>query len=761
MEKYRQQAKKIIEQMTIEEKANFVSGADFWHLESLPNLKVKQAMVSDGPSGLRKQDESADHLGINDSIKAVAFPTGSALASTFDKDLVNELGHHLGKEAQAENLSVLLGPAINIKRSPLAGRNFEYLSEDPYLAGKLGAAYIKGVQAEGVGTSVKHFVANNQENLRMSSSSNMTERTLREIYLVPFELAIKEGKPDTVMNSYNKLNGIYTSESKYLLTDILRKEWGFDGYVMTDWGAETDRVKSLQAGQDLEMPGDGHVNTKIILAALDKGELEITDLDKAVENILAITLKEQDLSRPETFDYEGDHAFSQKVAEESMVLLKNEDNILPLNDQESLAFIGDFAAIPRFQGGGSSHVNAFKLVSVLDAVTTKNNVTYLPGFERESDEDNPKMLNQALELARKVDKVVVFAGLPDRYESEGYDRKHLKLPQNQLNLIERLVTVNENVVVVLHSGSVVELPFKDKVKGILEAHLNGQAGGQAEVNILFGKVNPSGKLAETMPIKLADNPSYLTFGLEDAEYNEGVFVGYRYYDKKDMEVNYPFGYGLSYTNFEYRDLKFSQSEMSEDDQVTVTVKVKNTGDVFGKEVVQLYVHDKTKLVMRPEKELKGFEKVALEPGQEKMVSFKINKRSLAWYSENLHDWYAESGQYDILIGASSRDIRLNGTLSYHTDTLLPFTVGMDTPLQKLLADPRTVVKTKEIVAKIDAFFGAKPDEGNEEADDNAVSDEMADAMFMSMPLRALTSIGVFEVDEVERFIEELQAKLDE
>lgn len=757
MNQYRQQAQTIIKQMSSEQKAQFVSGADFWHLEALPDLGVKQAMVSDGPSGLRKQDESADHLGINDSIKAVAFPTGSALAATFDQGLAEELGHRLGKEAQAVDLSVVLGPAINIKRSPLAGRNFEYLSEDPYLAGKMGAAYIKGVQAEGVGTSVKHYAANNQENLRMSSSSNMDERTLREIYLAPFELAIKEGKPDTVMNSYNKVNGVYTSENKYLLTDILRKEWGFEGYVMTDWGAESDRIKALQAGQDLEMPGDGHANTKLILAALEKGELDIADLDRAMENILTMTLREQAESRTEEFDYEGDHAFSQKVAEESMVLLKNENHILPLNDQESVAFIGDFAAKPRFQGGGSSHVNAFKLVSVLDAVADKENVTYLPGFERDSDEDNPEMLAQALKLAQKVDKVVVFAGLPDRYESEGYDRSHLHLPQNQINLIERLAAINENLIVVLHNGSVVELPFKDKVKGIFEAYLNGQAGGQAEVNLLFGKVNPSGKLAETMPIKLADNPSYLTFGMEDAEYNEGVFVGYRYYDKKQMRVNYPFGHGLSYTTFAYRDLTLSQIEMTDTDQVMVSVKVKNTGKVFGKEVVQLYVHDQTKVVMRPEKELKGFAKVALEPGEEKEVCFQLDKRSLAWYSEALHDWYAASGQYDIMVGASSRDIRLMGTINYQTKVLLPFTVGMDTPLQKLLADPRTATQTKVIVAKMDAFFGA---DSSQDEEDKAVSDEMANAMFISMPLRALVSMGIFESEEMKDIQQKLQAQID-
>lgn len=760
MEQYRQEAQAIVAKMTTQQKAQFVSGADFWHLESLPDLGVKPAMVSDGPSGLRKQDEDADHLGINDSIKAVAFPTGSALAATFNQELAEELGHRLGKEAQAVNLSVVLGPAINIKRSPLAGRNFEYLSEDPYLAGKMGAAYIKGVQAEGVGTSVKHYAANNQENLRMSSSSNMDERTLREIYLAPFELAIKEGKPDTIMNSYNKVNGIYTSENKYLLTDILRKEWGFEGYVMTDWGAESDRIKALQAGQDLEMPGDGHANTKLILAALEKGELNIADLDRAVENILTMTLREQAESRTEEFDYEGDHAFSQKIAEEAMVLLKNEDHILPLSNEEKVAFVGDFAAKPRFQGGGSSHVNASKLVSILDAVADKTNVTYVPGFERDRDEDNPEMLAQAVAVAKMVDKVVVFAGLPDRYESEGYDRSHLHLPQNQLNLIERLAEVNENLVVVLHNGSVVELPFKDQVKGILEAYLNGQAGGQAEVNLLFGKVNPSGKLAESMPIKLADNPSYLTFGMEDAEYNEGVFVGYRYYDKKQMKVNYPFGHGLSYTTFAYRDLKLSQNEMTDADQITVSVKVKNTGEVFGKEVVQLYVHDQTKVVIRPEKELKGFAKVALEPGEEKEVQFQVDKRSLAWYSEALHDWYAASGQYNILVGASSRDIRLTTTLSYQTEVLLPFTVGMDTPLQKLLADPRTAPQTKVMVAKMDAFFGADSKDDTEEEEDKAVSDEMANAMFMSMPLRALVSMGIFESEEMEKLRQELQAQLD-
>ena len=742
--------KKIVSEMTLEEKAGMCSGLDFWHLKEVEHLGIPKVMVSDGPHGLRKQDEKGDHLGINDSIKAVCFPPAVLSACSFDRGLMEEMGKAIGREAQANDVSVVLGPAVNIKRSPLCGRNFEYYSEDPYLAGEIAAAFVKGVQSQHVGTSIKHFAANNQEYRRMSSSSEVDERTLREIYFPAFETAVKKAQPYTFMCSYNQINGTFASENKWLLTDVLRGEWGFKGYVMSDWGAVNDRVKGLEAGLELEMPASGGDNDAMIVKAVKDGALEEKILDQAVERILRIIFEYADHRKPQEFTMEKDHEEAQHIAEESMVLLKNENHILPLKTSEKAAFIGGFARNPRFQGGGSSHINCFKTTNVLDSVPCDAQVVYAEGFPADRDFYDKALADEAVKAAAEVDKAVIFAGLPESFESEGYDRSHMRLPECQNRLITEILKVQPNTVIVLHNGSPVEMPWLGEIKGLLETYLGGQAGGAAAANILYGKINPSGKLAETMPLKLSDNPSYLNFGGgEKVEYREGIFVGYRYYDTKEMDVAFPFGYGLSYTTFAYSNLKLSMENPTEKDTVMVSADVTNTGKSAGKEVVQLYIRDLTGSAIRPEKELKGFEKVFLEPGETKTVTMELNKRSFAWYNTELHDWFAASGDYEILVGASSRDIRLTETLHLNSSQRLPMHVHMNTTLGDLLRNPETAEAAKKLIQK---YLSG---EAGSEAASEAVSEEMTMAMTDSMPLRALMGFAGVSRKELDSVIEKL------
>lgn len=742
--------KHLISQMTLEEKAGICSGHDFWHLKGIERLDIPGVMVCDGPHGLRKQDSSADHLGINDSIKAVCFPPACLSACSFDRDLLTKLGEAIGKEAQAEEVSVVLGPAVNIKRSPLCGRNFEYYSEDPYLAGEAAAAFISGVQSRHVGTSIKHFAANNQEFNRMSNSSEVDERTLREIYFPAFETAVKKAQPHTVMCSYNRINGVFASENKWLLTDVLRKEWGFKGYVMSDWGAVNERVPALIAGLDLEMPSSGGISDAEIVKAVQDNVLDEAVLDQAVERILRIVFKWIDNKASEKFNFEEDHAFAQRAAEESMVLLKNEDQILPLCESEKIALIGGFAKTPRFQGGGSSHINSFRISSMLDAVASMKNVSYAEGFSAVDDVHDPSLAEEAITAAQNADKAVIFAGLPESFESEGYDRQHMKLPECQNRLIQEILAVQSNVVVVLHNGAPVEMPWLHQVKGLLEAYLGGQAVGNAVANILFGKVNPSGKLAETFPLKLADNPSYLAFGdAEKVHYNEGIFVGYRYYDTKQMEVAFPFGYGLSYTTFSYSNLKLDHTELTDHDMLKVSVDITNTGSVAGKEIVQLYIRDLTGSCRRPDKELKGFEKVFLLPGETKTVTMDLDYRSFAAYNTDLHDWYAASGSYEILVGSSSRQILLRGTVYRLTERRLPLKLHMNTTLGELLSDDRTKAFALELKQKMDTFFGAP----QEKADTD--NEEMAEAFAFSLPIRNVASFGLCSKEELQQTLDNL------
>lgn len=752
--------KAIVKQMTLEEKAGMCSGKDFWHLKSVERLGIPEVMVSDGPHGLRKQDKEADHLGANESIKAVCFPTACATACSFDRELLETLGETLGEECQAENLSVILGPAVNIKRSPLCGRNFEYFSEDPYLASQMAAAHIKGVQSKNVGTSIKHFAANNQEHRRMSCSSEIDERTFREIYLAAFETAVKEGRPDTVMCSYNKINGTFASEDHRLLTEILRDEWGFEGYVMSDWGAVNDRVKGLEAGLDLEMPASGGHTDAEIVEAVRSGELKEEVLDTAVERILNIIFKFTDNRQPGNFNREEDHKLAGKIARESMVLLKN-DGILPLKeDGQKIAFIGKFAEKPRFQGGGSSHINSFKVTGALEAVKKFTDVSYAQGYDVKEDKVDEAMLAEAVSAAENADIAVIFAGLPDAFESEGYDREHMRMPECQNRLIAEVVKVQPNTVVVLHNGSPVEMPWADDVKGILESYLCGQAVGEAQVDLLFGRANPCGKLAETIPYKLSDNPSYLNFPGDGktVEYREGVFVGYRYYDTKEMAVRYPFGYGLSYTTFAYSDLKLSAKEMKDTDRLTVSLKVKNTGNMAGREIVQLYVADKTGVVNRPVKELKNFAKVELEPGEEKTVTMELDKRSFAWYNTEISDWYAATGTYEILVGSSSRDILLRDAVQLASTTEIPVKIHMNTTVAELLAEPKAKEIMSGLLKTMMENIGAGDDGGS--AASEAISPEMTLKMMENSPLRTFRSFAGISTREVQELIAKLQAAVD-
>ena len=753
--------KEIIAQMTLEEKAGLLSGEDFWHTKAVERLGVPATMVSDGPHGLRKQDEKADHLGVNESIKAVCFPAACATAASFDPEMLRQMGEELGDACQHEGLSVLLGPAVNIKRSPLCGRNFEYFAEDPYLTGKMSAALIQGIQSRNVGTSLKHFALNNQEHRRMSSSSDADERTIREIYFPGFEIAVKEAKPWTVMCSYNRINGVYASENPWLLTEVLRKEWGFDGYVMSDWGAVSDRVAGVAAGLDLEMPSSGGVNDRKIVEAVRAGKLDEKAVDLCCERILNIIDRFVKNAKPETaWDKDAQHEEAARIAAECMVLLKNEDAVLPLSREDAVAFIGEFAEKPRFQGGGSSHINSFRITSALEAAQGMN-VTYARGYSVKEDTATEEQIAEAVAAAKNAKVAVVFAGLPDVYESEGYDRAHMRMPESQNRLIEAVAEANPNTVVVLHNGSPVEMPWVGKVKAVLEAYLGGQAVGAAAVRVLYGEVNPSGHLPETFPVKLEHNPSFLFFGGEPrgTEYREGIFVGYRYYDKKKMDVLFPFGHGLSYTTFEYENLRLSADRITDTETLTVTLTVKNTGSRAGKTVVQLYVGDRESTVLRPVRELKAFGKVALEPGESKEVSFTLDKRAFAYWNSEIHDWHVETGAFTIEVGDSSQHLPLCAEVTVESTVELPRHYDADSIMMDVMTDPKAKALLEPMLKQAFAVF--EPDEGerkNSEVAEEAISEEMSTAMMDYFPLRAVFSFGG-KVESAQ--LDELLKKLNE
>ena len=749
--------KALVSQMTLEEKAGLCSGDDFWHTKAVERLGIPRTMVSDGPHGLRKQDDQADHLGINDSIKAVCFPAACATAASFDPEMIRAMGEAIGDSCQHEKLSVVLGPAVNIKRSPLCGRNFEYYSEDPYLAGRMATAMIQGVQSRNVGTSIKHFALNSQEHRRMSSSSDADERTIREIYFPAFEMAVKEAEPWTVMCSYNRINGVYASEDPWLLTEVLRKEWGFRGYVVSDWGAVSDRVDGVAAGLDLEMPSSGGINDRKIVEAVKAGKLDEQVVDRACERILNIVYRYLENAKPETpWDKEAQHRQAAEIAAECMVLLKNEGDLLPLDKENEIAFIGEFAEKPRFQGGGSSHINAFKTTSALEAAKGLK-ITYARGYSVARDEATDADIAEAVSAAKKAKAAVVFAGLPDSYESEGYDRSHMRMPACQNRLIEAVAEANPNTVVVLHNGAPVEMPWIGKVKAVLEAYLGGQAVGEAVVRVLFGDANPCGHLPETFPRKLEDNPSFLYYGGEGnvTEYREGIFVGYRYYDKKKMDVLFPFGFGLSYTTFEYSNLRLSADKIKDTDTLTVTVTVKNTGKRAGKAVVQLYVGDEESTPIRPVRELKGFSKVALQPGESREVSFVLDKRSFAYWNKQIHDWHVETGVFTVEAGFSSRDLPLRGTVEVESTVELPRHYTLDSIFMDVMADPKAAPVMREYMKKTMELFGKEEQEGSSDAAKEAITEEMNMAMMNYMPLRGAFSFGGSTPEEAEELLKKL------
>ena len=748
---------KLLSEMTLEEKCSLLSGADFWHTKAVKRLGIPAMMMSDGPHGLRKQDQTGDHLGINDSIKAVCFPTACATAASFDREAVRAIGREIGKACQHEDLGVILGPAVNIKRSPLCGRNFEYFSEDPYLAGEMAVSLIDGVQSQGVGTSIKHFAANSQEHRRMSSDSVIDERTLREIYFPAFEQAVKRAKPWTVMCSYNKLNGTHASQNRELLTGVLREDWGFDGLVMSDWGAVSDRVAGVPAGLDLEMPSSGGSNDRRVMKAVQEGRLSEEAVDVAAGRVLQMVDRYLTSRRPDTpWDKEAQHALARQIAAECMVLLKNEDDILPLHEGEKLAVIGRFAAQPRFQGGGSSHINSFRVESLMDALEGMPGITYAQGYDVKDEEPDEALIAQAVEAAAHADKAVIVAGLPDSFESEGYDRTHMRMPRCQVELIERVAKVNPNVVVVLYNGSPVEMPWLPCAKAVLEGYLGGQAVGGATRDVLFGTVNPCGCLPESFPVKLEDNPSYLTYGGEGdvAVYAEGVFVGYRYYDRKKMDVLFPFGHGLSYTTFAYANLRLSADRIRDTDTLTVSVDVTNTGKRAGKTVVQLYVGDRECEVFRPVRELKDFAKISLEPGETKTVTFTLSKRAFAYWNVKLHDWFVESGAFTVEIGRSSRDIALSSEVYVEGTQTVPMTVTPDTIYLDLMKNEkarRVLAPMMEKKRLLDNENGS-----SSEAAAEAITDEMNEAMFLYSPLRAMVSFDQsMTYDQVQALADEI------
>ncbi|MFT3895420.1 MAG: glycoside hydrolase family 3 C-terminal domain-containing protein [Anaerolineales bacterium] len=673
--------KDLIAQMTLDEKASLCSGLNFWYLKGVERLGIPSIMVTDGPHGLRKQAGAADHVGLNESVPATCFPTASALAATWDRDLIFEVGKALGEECRQEKVGVILGPGVNIKRSPLCGRNFEYFSEDPYLTGEIAKSHINGVQSQGVGTSMKHYAVNNQEYRRMTIDTIVDDRTLREIYLTGFEIAVKEAQPWTVMCSYNKINGTYACENKYLMNDILKEEWGHQGLVVTDWGAMNERIEALQAGTELEMPGTQGGNDQKIVAAVKAGKLDESVLDRAVERLLTLIFKAHEtLQHDFTYDPQAHHALARRVAAEGAVLLKNENNILPLQPNAKIALIGRFAKEPRYQGAGSSLMVPTQLDNIHDELVKlvgAENVAYAAGYTVKGDAADEALIQEAIEAANKADVVVICAGLPDMYETEGIDRKHMQMPAGHNVLIQKIAAAHRKVAVVLSNGSPVEMPWVDDVSAILEGYLGGQAGAGGVVDILTGKVNPSGKLAETFPVKLADTPAHpYPGGPALIEYRESLYVGYRYYDSVKQNVLFPFGHGLSYTKFEYQQIEAKQSP-AEKEAVIVTFNVKNVGNVAGKEIAQVYVRDVESTPFRPEKELKGFVKVELQPGEEKDVTLTLGRRAFAFYDVACKDWIVESGEFEILVGASSRDIRLSTTVRVDSVTGTPSPADRD------------------------------------------------------------------------------------
>ena len=651
----------IISKLTLEEKCYLLSGKDFWQTRSVKAKGVPNMTLSDGPHGIRKQEGAGDQLGLNGSLPATCFPTAATIANSWDPKLGEEIGQALGEEAAAQDVCVLLGPGLNMKRSPLCGRNFEYFCEDPYLAGKMAAGYVRGIQANGVSACPKHFAANNTELRRMASDSVVDERTLREIYLTGFEIAVKESQPKSIMSSYNMVNGTYANENPHLLQEILRDEWGFDGFVVSDWGASNDHVAGVAAGSHLEMPSTGGDSDEELVAAVKAGKISEDMIDRRVGELLDVVLATRSAINPyigKGFNVDAHHAMAMKASEESIVLLKNEGSILPLKKGAKVAVIGEFAQKARYQGAGSSVVNCTKLDNTMDVIGNfdLNVVGFEAGYPR-SGAGNLEMQTNAVKLAEKADYVLLYIGLDEISESEGLDRAHMRLPQSQIDLLNAVAAVNENVIAVISAGLSVEMPWLNRCKAVVHGYLCGQAGASAVLKVILGDVNPSGKLSETYPVKYEDTPSAPYFPAKErtVEYREGLYIGYRYFETAKVPVTFPFGFGLSYTTFEYSDLTVTDKE--------ATFTITNTGSMDGAEVAQLYVHAKNPSVYRPAKELKGFAKVFLKAGESKSVTIALDDKAFRYFNVKTNKFEIDGGEYDILIGASVADIRLTGTVS--------------------------------------------------------------------------------------------------
>lgn len=696
----------LISQMTIEEKAALCTGGSPWRTTAIERLGLKPIIVADGPHGLRLSVDVESM--ITGSHPATCFPVAVALSASWDVDLLYELGQAIADESIALGVDIVLGPGMNIKRSPLCGRNFEYFSEDPLHSGEISAALVNGIQSKGVGTSVKHFAVNNQETRRFTVDALLDERTLYEIYLAGFEIAVKKAKPWTMMCAYNSVNGDFCAENGYLLTDILREEWGYEGFVMSDWGAVHDRVDSIKAGLELEMPGPSPDRTQAVIEAVASGELDETTLNQAVERLLAIILQAQKTEKGHIdLDIEGHHALARRIASECIVLLKNDNNLLPLTGNEQLAVIGLAANTPVYQGGGSSHINATRVDSPLQFLQEHADLQYVVGDT--TVELNQVAIDEAVTLATEADVALLFIALPASIESEGYDRPNLHLTEQQIALIKSVANANKHTVVILNNGSAIDMhAWIDDVDAVLEAWLPGQAGAGAIVDILYGDVNPSAKLGETFPLKLVDTPAHLSFPgqYDEVRYGEGIFVGYRGYDALERDVLFPFGYGLSYTQFEYSNLQLSSTEFSLNDTLEVTLNVKNTGDRAGKEIIQLYVHDRESRLPRPPKELKAFSKVSLEVGESKQIRLTLDSRAFSYYNPAYGQWLAEAGQFDLLIGSSSADIRLSQEITLKEGTTLPSILKIDSTISDWLEDPQGREMIQPMLAMFDGVDNA-------------------------------------------------------
>jgi len=750
----------ILSQMTLEEKAALCTGASAWTTTPVERLGIPEMIVSDGPHGVRRVPD-VHSMGMQ-SLPATCFPTASCTASTWDVELLGKMGAALAEECIALNVDVLLGPGVNMKRSPLGGRNFEYFSEDPYLAGELAASFINGIQSKGVGTSLKHYAANNQEFQRFSISAEVDERTLREIYLPAFEKAVKLAQPWTVMCSYNKVNGTFASEHYHLLTEILKNEWGFEGLVVSDWGAVRDRVAALKGGLDWEMPGPQARRVQAVVEAVRSGELDEAVLDESVRRILRIVFKAKETPKTGKFDVDAHHELARQIATEGMVLLKN-DGLLPLKGQQHIAVIGRAAEAAHFQGGGSSHINPTKVAvpfKELQARAGDAELTYAEGYPKDNS-FRQDLIDQAVKLAQSAEVAVLYIALPSFKESEGYDRRDLDLTDQQVALIKAVAKVQPKTVVVLNNGAPVAMnAWIDEVAAVLEGWMMGQAGGVAIAEVLFGAVNPCGKLAETYPLKLADTPSHTNWpgdmGL--VRYGEGLYIGYRYYDAKQMPVLFPFGFGLSYTTFEYSNARVSAKNFKDVDGLTVTVDVTNTGKLAGKEIVQVYVHDHQSGLHRPEKELKGFAKVELQPGETKSVSIHLDFRAFAYYHPEYKQWITEHGDFDILVAASAADIRQTLTVTLESTLKLPCLLDKESTIREWMADPRGQAVFGPMYAMMEAearkmFGGGEESEryGNESDIGMNIME-----MFSDMPL---VSVLMFQAGSLPMHPEEIVAGL--